>query len=164
MLTCASSVKVILSLINSGMNQVAGTARRMSSRGVVTTKEQLSKWARVVNSSSLSTNRSWQKKYIESFSFGEIKREYMERKNNKMQSQSIYLQCQQSETYFPILKKIGKCYHVIDMSDRGGYFYLGEMNLHVCVYTYMQACTHVQYKEHCFLFLCVRCLVVSDSL
>lgn len=84
MLTCASSVKVILSLINSGMNQVAGTARRMSSRGVVTTKEQLSKWARVVNSSSLSTNRSWQKKYIESFSFGEIKREYMERKNNKM--------------------------------------------------------------------------------
>lgn len=40
-LTCASSVKVILSLINSGMNQVAGTARRMSSKGVVTTKEQL---------------------------------------------------------------------------------------------------------------------------
>lgn len=40
-LTCASSVKVILSPINSGMNQVAGTARRMSNKGVVTTKEQL---------------------------------------------------------------------------------------------------------------------------
>lgn len=40
-LTCASSVKVILSPINSGMNQVAGTARRMSNKGVVTTKEWL---------------------------------------------------------------------------------------------------------------------------
>lgn len=31
-LACASSVKVILSLINSGMNQVAGTARRMTTK------------------------------------------------------------------------------------------------------------------------------------
>lgn len=45
LLTCASNVKVILSLINSGMNHVAGTARRMSNKGVVTTKEQLSTWA-----------------------------------------------------------------------------------------------------------------------
>jgi len=40
-LTCASSVKVILSPVNSGMNKVAGTASRMSNKGVVTTKEQL---------------------------------------------------------------------------------------------------------------------------
>lgn len=40
-LTCASSVEVILSPVNSGMNQVAGTARWMSNKGAVTTKEQL---------------------------------------------------------------------------------------------------------------------------
>lgn len=41
LLTCASSVREILSPINSGMNKVAGTASRMSNKGVVTTKEQL---------------------------------------------------------------------------------------------------------------------------
>lgn len=40
-LTCASSVKVILSPINSGMNRVLGTVRTMSNEGIVTTKEQL---------------------------------------------------------------------------------------------------------------------------
>lgn len=40
-LTCASGIKVILFPINSGMNQVLGTGRRMSNKGVVTTKEQL---------------------------------------------------------------------------------------------------------------------------
>lgn len=48
-LTCAFSVRVILSLINSGMNQIAGTARRVSNKGAVTTKEQLYKWAGAVN-------------------------------------------------------------------------------------------------------------------
>lgn len=61
-LTCVSSAKVISSLINSGMNQVAGTARRMSNKGVVTTKEQLEKWSEAVNISSYSTKEKLTKK------------------------------------------------------------------------------------------------------
>lgn len=49
--------------------------------------------------------------------------------------------------------KIGSCHHVIDMSGHGGHLYLGETSLSVCVYTCMCACTHVHYKEHCFVFL-----------
>lgn len=41
LLTCASSARVILPPVNSGTNQVVGTARRMSNKGVVTTVEQL---------------------------------------------------------------------------------------------------------------------------
>lgn len=44
------------------MNQVAGTARRMSNKGVVTTKEQLEKWSEAVNISSYSTKEKLTKK------------------------------------------------------------------------------------------------------